>query len=333
MRAVARWFVLALSFTRVSTADGSPSSSAEALFREGQALLEAGDAERACPKLEASQKLEPALGTLLNLAFCYERAGKTASAWASYSAASAQAKAAKRVDRERFARDRAKKLEPLLHRVKLEAKSLPADANIAVDGALLAPAALGSEIPLDPGSHRIEVSAPGRAVWTRELDVQVGAGLDVVEIPELEPLPSPPDGPVAKPEPPRKPPAKVRARHAPARKLDTAPPPPGGRQTLGFVVAGVGLVSLGASTWFALDMLAKKDERDELCPPGTPCHEPSAVDADRAARRDRTWALVFAGVGGVAAGAGAWLIFSAEGPGRSGVAVGPGPRLVWSRPF
>src|SRR6185503_5066326 len=54
---------------------------ADALFTEGKKLLAAGRAAEACPKFVESQRLDPGLGTMLNLADCLEQIGQTASAW------------------------------------------------------------------------------------------------------------------------------------------------------------------------------------------------------------------------------------------------------------
>src|SRR5688572_10857098 len=59
-------------------------AAAEALFREGRRLLGAGQVDAACEKLAQSQKLDPSGGTLMNLADCHERQGKTASAWSGF---------------------------------------------------------------------------------------------------------------------------------------------------------------------------------------------------------------------------------------------------------
>jgi hypothetical protein len=50
----------------------------ERLFRQGRVAVEAGDCLAAIPLFEESQRIEPAVGTLLNLALCEERLGHLA---------------------------------------------------------------------------------------------------------------------------------------------------------------------------------------------------------------------------------------------------------------
>src|SRR6185295_11820463 len=86
---------------RSAAADVPPRdpAGAEKLFTEARKLLEAGKYAEACQKLADSHQLDPAVGTLLNLAQCYTKLGKTATAWATYQEAAAAAKAAGQPDR------------------------------------------------------------------------------------------------------------------------------------------------------------------------------------------------------------------------------------------
>src|SRR3954471_558336 len=85
----------------------SNKASAEALFNEGRRLVQVGQLAQACQKFAASEKLEPAVGTLLNLASCNERQGRIASAWANYRDAAGLAKGRGENDRQDFAAKRA----------------------------------------------------------------------------------------------------------------------------------------------------------------------------------------------------------------------------------
>src|ERR1019366_5157952 len=57
------------------------SVAAEALFEEGRSLVAAGKYAEACPKFADSERLGPSVATLLNLAKCWGRGGRTAPAW------------------------------------------------------------------------------------------------------------------------------------------------------------------------------------------------------------------------------------------------------------
>ena len=89
-------------------------AAAQALFDQGRNLMKDGKFDEACPKLEESQRLDPAIGTQFNLASCYEKAGKTASAWTLYLEVAAETRKLGQSQREEVARSRAKVLEAQL---------------------------------------------------------------------------------------------------------------------------------------------------------------------------------------------------------------------------
>src|SRR4051812_42972052 len=93
---------------RPCLADESPDkAAAEALYQLGQQLLKAGDFANACPKLEASNSLDPGVGTLLLLGDCQEKLGKLASSWATFREAASLATSRNDADRARVAELRA----------------------------------------------------------------------------------------------------------------------------------------------------------------------------------------------------------------------------------
>ena len=90
MTLVNRVIVIALAGLVLDVGDvHAQNAAAEALFREGRTLIKQGNLKAGCDKLEASEKLESSVGTLLTLGDCREKLGKPASAWAAFRKAEA----------------------------------------------------------------------------------------------------------------------------------------------------------------------------------------------------------------------------------------------------
>lgn len=282
------------------------------LFDEGHALLEQGKVPEACRKLEESRRLDPLPGTVLNLAACHEREGRTASAMAEFREARALAERDGRGDRVAYADEHLKAIEPKLSMLVVEvppAADLP-DLTIIRDGVAIGRAAWGGKIPVDPGAHVVEATAPHKQM--RHVDVQVGPNADVqtVTIAALEDAaPAPAPAPAVAP-----PPAPMTTAPAPET---IAPPAQAGlstRRQWALVSGGVGLAGVVAGS--IAGVVAFQKNSDSKCTSCTPAANTSAYNTAGTAADIST--VSFA-VGLVGLGLGAFLWF-----GDSSVTVTPG---------
>ncbi len=146
------------------------SAEAEVLFRDGRSLVKAGKLAEGCAKIEASERIESSVGTLLNLGDCREKLGKVASAWAAFRKAEATARRAQNDDkREDEARRRAIALEPRMSSLTLEVVQPPAGLVIKRDDEVVDAAVLNTAVPLDPGTYVIVAEAPGYQPWKTDV--------------------------------------------------------------------------------------------------------------------------------------------------------------------
>src|SRR5215470_3407202 len=82
-----RYAALAIVLAVTPTHGQPAEAEAEVLLKNGKKLLAAGKLAEACAKLDASQKLAPAVSTLLDAASCREQNKQLATAWGLYSLA------------------------------------------------------------------------------------------------------------------------------------------------------------------------------------------------------------------------------------------------------
>lgn len=281
-------------------------AAAEALFDQGVRSMKQNNFNEACPKLEESERIDPAVGTLLYLGECYERVGKTASAWASFREAASLASNSNQADRARIAAARAQELEPKLSRLSVELAPEVAriEGVVVKRGAQRIESSLyGTPLPVDPAEYRVEVSAPGYETWSTNVRVDAG-GSASVRVPALVKAPESPKPAVVAPPP-------VAAGAPPP-----SPPPPPARpsgptlqQTLGIVVGGVGLVGVGIGSYFGVRAISRNSDAETHCPRGALCDDQQGEDltnqAQRAARASNVAFVIGGGL--VAIGAVVYL--------------------------
>ncbi|MCC6897508.1 MAG: hypothetical protein IT377_00960 [Polyangiaceae bacterium] len=293
---------------------------AETLFREGKELASLGRFGDACPKLADSQRLDPGGGTVLALAHCYEAWGRLASAWAMFNDAVAFAQRDARADREDEARRRIAALEPRLSWVELEIRAPAPGQSVSRDGVALPASAWAVRMPLDPGEHAFESSAPGRVAWRRTVSVIEEGTTQKLEIPELAAAPKPP------PSPPPAHPLPAPARRAPP----AVERPSSTRRFVGYSALGLGVASVGVGSYFGLRAISNARAADDACP-AADCTDPRAVEKSEDALRFATVSTVTV-IGGLAlTAAGAYLLLVDADATRPGVAVRPGGVAVFGR--
>ncbi|HEU4732234.1 MAG TPA: PEGA domain-containing protein [Kofleriaceae bacterium] len=162
---------------------------AEQLFNQARELAKANRWAEACPSFEASLRADPALGTRLNLAVCYEHIDKLASAWGIFREAIEEATKAGDVKRRDYAQKEADALEPRLPKLTISVpEHPPGGLVVARDGAPIDAGALGVALYVDPGTHAIIVSAPGFEAVTRTVTLVEGQA-ETLTIPALAAVP------------------------------------------------------------------------------------------------------------------------------------------------
>ncbi|MGK3960922.1 hypothetical protein WMF38_48700 [Sorangium sp. So ce118] len=303
---------------------------AQALYDQATAEMDAGKYASACGKLEEVTRLAPdGLGAKLTLAQCYEAWGKLASAWAQYTLVEAMAGKAGQAERSTRAGERAAALKPRLATLTIDVPAaVRAYPGLAItrDGVPLGQAQLGASLPVDAGEHEVVATAPGRKPWRRSTAVGADGDAVSVAIPALE----------------RELPASAPGQRG-AREVTPAPgsgqrgarevtPAPGsGQRVAGLVVGGAGLLGVGVGVFFGMNAKSKLDESNE----DGHCLG-NACDDIGAERRNQAWSAgnvstVLFLAGGAALAGGVTLFLTAPAPERPSAHVALGPRGITVR--
>lgn len=273
--------------------------------------MTAGALAEACPKFAESQKLDPGAGTLLNLAACYERNRQTASAWATYTDAAIAAERSNRADWATKARQKAAALQPTLSKLSILVPHTSEVAGLEVkrDGAVVGSGEWALPIPVDPGPHVVEASAPNKKKWTTT--VQVGTSKDqiAVSVPSLE------DAEIDA--------GAVAPRTAPLAPSQRTPAAdetsPGSTQrTLGLAILGVGVVGAALGTVFGLNATSKHTDAKANCNADQSACNSAGAGQMKDARSAATLSTVAFIVGGAALAGGAVLYLTAPKKERAG---------------
>lgn len=262
-------FVTALA-SRVDA--DTESERADALFEQGKQLIAAGKTAEACAAFDDSQRLEPAIATMLNQADCRERNGQLATAWRLFREVARQTMASKgpRKQLNAVAAKRAAELEPRLSTLRIDVPDAHRVAGLVIhrDRELIGESAWNQTQPIDAGTYVLTAEAPRHTKWSTTISIALARDAKRVEVPLLAPEDPNTHGSLELHGP--QPPAAVDADEAPGTWSTQR------KVAVGF--AALALASTGTAIVLGTSAQSRRDEALGLClDPGIACR-----DADRA---------------------------------------------------
>jgi hypothetical protein len=267
-------------------------ATAEALFSRGMADMDAGRYETGCKAIAESQRLDPRPGTLFTLAVCETQWGKIATAASHYGdylslyERLTPDQKARQKTRPKEAKAQREALLPLVPELTVVLPpGAPAGTVVKRNGAVMADAALGIGLPVDPGEHVVTTQVPGGPVGEQRITLGKGEKkqltLEVKPALEVEALP-------AKTEPVKAQPVNTEPQSP------QTPEGPDGRRIATYVIGGVGVAGLVLGGVMGGLTLGKKGTIADHCgtkvgsKDATAC-DPTGLDA---ASSGKTLALV-----------------------------------------
>jgi len=158
---------------------------AQALFEAGRALMEAGQTGEACEKFEQSQRMDPQLGTKLNIAVCWVKLGRLVEGYDLFVEAELEARAPGKTSRLAYAREQIAELEAKLARVTVKAADAEVTVRVGAGGKLVErPRSAWDKIVVAPGELVVEATAPGRRPFRSVRAVRAGEAIEI-DVPPL----------------------------------------------------------------------------------------------------------------------------------------------------
>jgi hypothetical protein len=282
-------------------------SRAEALFDEARGDMKRRDFAAAEPKLVESERLDPSLGTTLNLVVCRSELGELAAAWADGRRLLVDLPPSD--DRRPFAEALVAALSRRVPKLMVRLTAPIPGEHVTLDGAQLQPSELDVARPVDPGPHHLVISAPGRPDRVESIDVSEGSAYEFL----AESGGTARGAPVPSPEP-----ARIASRR------------PSRDRTIGWASIGVGLAGLAAGgTLGALAYDRAQAVRSDC--PDKHCDSPAGLQAASAGRELLAGTVVSLSVAVAATGMGIYFLRRDGGATVGSVGVAPGRLFVQGR--
>jgi hypothetical protein len=236
-----------LACVRQAAAQLPAAEEADAFFRRGSALLDAGRLDEASLALARSQALAPSPTTAALLAACDEKRGFVARAYAEYLDA-ARLAGSVMDKREADFKQRADALLPRVPRLVIKVDPAGPPARVTRGGQEVDADALDHEMLVDPGTIEVVARGEDGTEVRRSVVASVGQSVEVVL------------------------PAFAVPKTTPGRRA---------MRVASYVAGGVGLAGIAVGTGFALGAVARNNDSQACTPTAPTC--PARNDAVTAA--------------------------------------------------
>ncbi len=295
---VCRLFFVLLLLSGIANADAS--STAEGLFREGNALLRSHRYTEAARRYQASYALTRSAKVLLNLSIALTQLDRNVEAEDTLTAYLADPRA--NPGKRAFAASLLSAARARIIRLHIEAEE--PGVEITVDAKRVGTTPLATPIRLDAGRHTVVARKQGRvAVESVALALTERDVTRRIQLAAVRPTPAPPRSP-------------ARSSGGSAQRV------------LSWISGSLGVVALGVGTAYGLDARAKWRDAKGHCPDAR-CVASEDLNRDDEARTSARISTVAFVTGGAALIGAAALWFTAPEetearPLHTGVAVGPG---------
>jgi hypothetical protein len=300
-------------------ASAAETAAARALAVDGLKLAQANNCTEAVPKLERAEKLYHSAVVASRLGECYVNVGRLVEGTEILRKVLREPQGAEQSPALAKALERAQKVldaaKPRIAGLTIKVAAVQ-DMSVKVDGTLVPGALVDTEIPIDPGQHSVEVTAPGFLRAASRLSVAEGekksVSLTMSRDPNAAVAPAPTTDRAPAKEPSSPPPRGFN--EAPAAPVPPPSPPPAPNRTAAYVALGVGAAGLATGSVLGLMTMKQHSDLKDECPAGV-CGADKQGDLDSAKRLGNFSTIAF-GVGGAGLLLGTVLFFTA-GPSRA----------------
>lgn len=280
---------------------------ARKFYQEGLRAEKAEQWEKAAEKYQRALDIKETPQLWLRVGICFEELGRLTSALNAYERGAEQAELDGKAQVVKVLTDKLEGLRPKVPTLTLQVAEPPEGLRITIDGRDVAVSTLGTKLPIDPGEHVIEATAPGYSTVTESTVIETGDE-------EL---------------------TLVLAIDPDAREVSTTEvpdDPPSAVLWPGALVTGVGVAGLVVGGVLLGVAQGQEGDVDDRCggPERLSCPQSQRDDIEATlanAERLRIGGFVSLGVGGAAAVTGVVLLLMAPEPARDAILLptwGPG---------